>query len=150
MVAISPWALMIACVVLQSAVLVVPSNYNSHTQCGTSRTSSHDISRDDCDISHRLFDNYTANRLLHLYGGKRSSYFGQFIQLASSFISRWLPSSWTKSKDGTTNKSRYGAKRTNAAKGNNKAAQQSTIHSDASNNRLQKVRNDCNCAVLCA
>lgn len=148
MVAISPWALMIACVVLQSAVLVVSSNYNSHTQCVTSRTS-HDISRDDCDISHGLFDNYTANRLLHIYGGKRSSYFGKFIQLASSFISRWLPLSWTKSKDGT-NKSRYGAKRTNAAKGNNKAAQQSTIHSDASNNRLQKVRNDCNCAVLCA
>lgn len=150
MVAISPWALMIACV-LQSVVLVVPSNYNSYSQCGTSRTS-HDISPEDCDISHRripserLFDNFTANRLLHLYGGKQSSFFDQFMHLASSFISRWLPLSWTKSNG--TNKSRYGAKRTNAAK-ENKKAQQSTIHSDASN-RLQKVSNDYNCALLCA
>jgi hypothetical protein len=150
MVTISPWTLMIACV-LQSAVLVVPSNYNSHSQCGTSRTS-HDISPED--ISHRripserLFNNFTANRLLHLYGGKQSSFFGQIMHLASSFISRWLPLSWTKSKDDGTNKSRYGAKRTNAAKGNKKA-QQSTIHSDASN-RLQKVSNDYNCALVCA
>lgn len=146
MVAISPWALMIACVVLQSVVLVAPSNYNSHTQCGSSRTS-HDILPDDCDTSHRripnervLDNNYILNRVLHLYGGKQSSVFGQFIQLASSFISRWLPLSWTKgSKDGT-NKSRYGAKSTNIAKGS-KASRQSTIHSDASN-RLQKVSTD--------
>jgi len=142
MVVISPWALMIACI-LQSAVLVVPSNYNSHSQCGTSRTS-HEISPEDFDISHRripserLFDNFTANRLLDLYGGKQSSFIGQFMNLASSFISRWLPLSWTKSKDDGANKSRYGTKRT--AK-ENKKAQQSTIHSDASN-RLQKVSDD--------
>lgn len=152
MVVISHWALMIA-YVLQSAVLVVPSNYNSYSHCGTSRTS-HDISPEDCDISNRcipserLFDNFTANRLLDLYGGKQSSFFDQFMHLASSFISRWLPLSWTKSKDDGANKSRYGTKRTNAAK-ENKKAQQSTIHSDASN-RLQKVRNDYNCAFVCA
>jgi len=60
------------------------------------------------------------------------------MNLASSFISRWLPLSWTKSKDDGANKSSYGTKRT--AK-ENKKAQQSTIHSDASN-RLQKVSDD--------
>jgi len=144
---ISRWVFMIACV-LQCVVLVAPSNHDRRTQHSGTRRTSHDISHNDWDGHIKLcyrcypsqrYHNYEAKSLFRLHGGKRTSFLERFIHVAHDFISRLLPLSWTKRKNGKKNKSRYGTKRTNsniAAKG--------TMHGDGSN-RLQKVRDDCNC-----